>query len=129
MAQVKIYGLKSSLTVHGAALSAAIHGAVVEALEYPPEKKFHRLIGLDRQDFVFPEDRTDHYTIIEIAMFEGRSVDAKKALIRLIFANIEREVGIASNDVEITITETPRHNWGVRGVCGDELSLGYKVNV
>jgi phenylpyruvate tautomerase PptA (4-oxalocrotonate tautomerase family) len=129
MAQVKIYGLKSSLTVHGAALSAAIHGAVVEALEYPPEKKFHRLIGLDRQDFVFPEDRTDHYTIIEFAMFEGRSVDAKKALIRLIFANIEREVGIASNDVEITITETPRHNWGVRGVCGDELSLGYKVNV
>ncbi len=62
-------------------------------------------------------------------MFEGRSVEAKKRLINLIFKNIEREVGIRPKDLEITIFETPKHNWGIRGKPGDELSLDYKVDV
>ena len=62
-------------------------------------------------------------------MFEGRSVDAKKELIRLIFKNIEEHVGIAPHDIEITIFESPKSNWGIRGVVADELELGYKVDV
>ncbi|HEX5394695.1 MAG TPA: tautomerase family protein [Rhodocyclaceae bacterium] len=129
MAQVKIYGLNSSLTKNSSSFSSAIHSAVVEALAFPPDKKFHRFIGLEKSEFFFPADRTENYTIIEISMFDGRSIESKKSLIRLIFANIERDVGIAPEDVEITITETPKHNWGIRGLCGDELALGYKVNV
>jgi phenylpyruvate tautomerase PptA (4-oxalocrotonate tautomerase family) len=30
-------------------------------------------------------------------------------------------------DVEITIHESPKENWGIRGKPGDELSLSYKV--
>ncbi|BBF65515.1 tautomerase family protein [Acidithiobacillus sp. 'AMD consortium'] len=129
MAQIKIYGLKSSLLEKTSSLSSAIHAAIVEALVFPPDKKFHRFIALEKSEFIFPEDRSDNYTIIEISMFEGRSAESKKSLIRLIFANIERDVGIAPQDVEITITETPKQNWGIRGICGDELALGYKVNV
>jgi phenylpyruvate tautomerase PptA (4-oxalocrotonate tautomerase family) len=62
-------------------------------------------------------------------MFEGRSIEAKKALIRLLFANIAREAEIDPHNIEITIIETPKQNWGIRGMCGDELALGYKVNV
>jgi phenylpyruvate tautomerase PptA (4-oxalocrotonate tautomerase family) len=129
MVQVKIYGLKNSLTAHAELLSSAIHNAVVEALAYPPEKKFHRLIGLKRSEFIYPANRSKNYTIIEISMFEGRSIEAKKLLIHLIFAKIEREVGIEPQDIEITIYETPKHSWGIRGLCGDELALGYKVDV
>jgi phenylpyruvate tautomerase PptA (4-oxalocrotonate tautomerase family) len=129
MAQVKIYGLKSSLAEKSASLSFAIHAAVVEALAYPPDKKFHRFIALEKSEFIYPPDRSDNYTIIEISMFEGRSIEAKKSLIRLIFANIEREAGIDPHDIEITIFETPKASWGIRGMCGDELALGYKVNV
>jgi len=129
MAQVKIYGLKSSLAEKASSLSSAIHSAVVEALAFPPDKKFHRFIGLDRSEFVFPPDRSDHYTIIEISMFEGRSSEAKKTLIRLLFANIARQAEIDPHNVEITIFETPKQNWGIRGMCGDELALGYTVNV
>jgi phenylpyruvate tautomerase PptA (4-oxalocrotonate tautomerase family) len=117
------------LMAHAELLSAAIHNAIVAALVYSPEKKFHRLIGLEKSEFIYPVDRSENYTIIEISMFEGRSIQAKKLLIRLLFANIEREVGIRSQDVEITIYETPKHNWGIRGLCGDELALGYKVDV
>jgi phenylpyruvate tautomerase PptA (4-oxalocrotonate tautomerase family) len=129
MVQVKIYGLKMPLMAHADLLSAAIHNAIVKALVYSPEKKFHRLIGLEKSEFIYPADRSENYTIIEISMFEGRSTEAKKSLIRLIFANIEREVGIKPQDVEITIYETPNHHWGIRGLCGDELALGYKVDV
>jgi phenylpyruvate tautomerase PptA (4-oxalocrotonate tautomerase family) len=129
MVQVKIYGLKTPMMAHADLLSAAIQNAIVEALLYSPEKKFHRLIGLEKSEFIYPADRSENYTIIEIFMFEGRSIETRKSLIRLIFANIEREVGIRSQDIEITIYETPKHNWGIRGLCGDELALGYKVDV
>ncbi|WP_236901031.1 tautomerase family protein [Clostridium butyricum] len=66
---------------------------------------------------------------MEISIFEGRSVEAKKKLIGLLFERIQNELGIVPNDVEITIFETPNYNWGIRGVPGDELGLNYKVNV
>ena len=129
MSQIKIYGLKSSFACYRNTLSTAIHKAVVEVLAYPVDKKFHRFIGLDQSEFIFPADRSSKYTIIEISMFEGRSVESKKQLIRLLFQYIEQDVGIAPQDVEITIFETPKYNWGIRGQCGDELSLGYKLGV
>ena len=129
MSQIKIYGLKDSLKNYQAELSNAIHKAVVQALAYPVDKKFHRFIGLDQSEFIFPTDRSSNYTIIEISMFEGRSAEVKKNLIRLLFQYIEQDVGIAPQDVEITIFETPKYHWGIRGQCGDELHLGYKVGV
>lgn len=38
-------------------------------------------------------------------------------------------LGIRPEDVEITIFETPKHNWRFRGLPGDEHSLNYKVDV
>ena len=73
--------------------------------------------------------RSDDDTIIEISAFEGRSVEAKKLLVALLFERLHREAGIARVNVEITITETPRHNWGLRRVSGDELALDYVVEV
>ncbi len=129
MAQIKIYGLRSNLNENKNALSKAIHDAVMIALEYPPEKKFHRFISLEQSDYFFPDDRSEHYIIIEISMFEGRSVEAKKSLIRKLYSNIETQTGIVSQDIEMTIFETPKENWGIRGKPGDELALGYKVEV
>jgi 4-oxalocrotonate tautomerase family enzyme len=129
MSQIKIYGLKDSLKDHQAKLSDAIHKAVVQSLGLPVDKKFHRFISLNQSEFIFPADRSSSYTIIEISMFEGRSVETKKTLIRLLFQYIEQDTGIAPQDIEITIFESPKHNWGIRGQCGDELMLGYKVGV
>ena len=128
MAQVKIYGLRTILEHHRNTVSDAIHGAVIEALEYPKDKRFHRFFPLEPEDFVFPSDRSDHYLILEITMFEGRSMDAKKKLIRTLFERLE-PLGFSSQNVEIVILESPRHNWGIRGAPGDELTLSYRVEV
>jgi phenylpyruvate tautomerase PptA (4-oxalocrotonate tautomerase family) len=128
MAQVKIYGQRIHIDVHRNTLSDVIHGCLVEAFGIPKEKCFQRFIRLDPEDFIYPDDRSENYTIIEIAMFEGRSVEAKKRFYQLLFEQIQARLDIAPQDVEITITETPRHNWGIRGLPGDELQLGYEVN-
>ncbi|GGI00402.1 tautomerase [Arthrobacter liuii] len=99
------------------------------ALEYPAEKCFQRFIALDDADFIHPEDRGSDYTIIEISMFEGRSIDAKRMLIAELFQRVDAEAGIAPHSLEITISETPKVNWGIRGVNAADLALGYKVEV
>jgi len=129
MAQVKIFGLRSSLELNKTKISDAIHEAVMSALSYPPEKKFHRFFPMEADDFLYPDDRSENYTIIEISMFEGRSIEAKKNLTKLIFENIGSLAGISNEDIEITIFETPKENWGIRGMPGDELALSYKVDV
>ena len=129
MAQIKIYGLSAQLAPIRSPLSDAIHACVVEALGLPADKRFHRFFGLDASDFVYPPGRSERYLILEISMFEGRSVDAKKRLIRLLFDRLQAQLGIPPADVEITITETPRHNWGLRGVPADEIGLDYKIDV
>ena len=129
MAQIKVYGLREHLDPVKAELSDVIHSCVVDALSFPPDRRAHRFFLLAPEDFYYPAGRTPRYTIVEISMFEGRSVEAKKNLIRLLFERAERDLDLAPADLEVTITETPKHNWGFRGQPGDEIGLNYKVEV
>lgn len=129
MTQVKIYGVREHLNPIKQKLSDVIHSCVVDALQYPPDKRAHRFFPLDASDFFYPSGRTDRYTIMEFSMIEGRSVDALKQLIRLLFERVHREFDISPQDLEMTIFETPKHNWGFRGLPGDEHTLNYKIEV
>ena len=129
MAQVKIYGLKSSLNKIKNELSNVIHKCIVESLSFPKDKKYHRFIMFDRDEMIFPDDKSEQYTIIEIMMMEGREIETKKDLIKLLFVNIQKEFNIENNDLEICIIESPASNWGFRGMTGDEIKLNYKVKV
>jgi hypothetical protein len=129
MSQVKIFGLREQLVPVIPKVSDVIHACVMEALQYPADKRAHRFFPLEEGEFFYPAGRSPRYTILEFSMFEGRSGEAKKNLIRLLFARFESELGITPMDLEITIFETPRHNWGFRGLPGDEHELNYKVQV
>jgi len=126
MVQVKIYGLAEYLNPHKLQLSEVIHSCVIDALKYPVNKRFHRFFPLDRPDFFFPSERSDRYTILEISLIEGRSVETKKQLLRLLFERLQ-PLGIPALDLEITIFENPKHNWGFRGLPGDEHQLNYTI--
>ncbi len=128
MAQFKIYGHSAYLEGASESISSAIHRASVSALGLPESKRFHRFIPLLPWQYITPPDRTDRYIIIEVMMFEGRPVGTKKAFYAELLRNLERECGISPEDVEVTITESPRHDWLIRGLPGDELTLNYAVN-
>lgn len=129
MAQVKIYGIREKLAPIRERLSETIHQCVMEALRFPADKRAHRFFMMEKEDMLYPSERTDAYTIIEITIIEGRSIEAKKKLIRLLFDNIRDEVGTAHQDIEVSIQESSAHNWGFRGMHGDEVKLDYRINV
>src|SRR5262245_33348286 len=118
MSQIKVFGLRSHLGPIIPQVSDVIHSCVVDALQYPFNKPAHRFFQLDKTEFFYQEGRTERYTIIELSMFEGRTADTKRKLIRLIFERFEERLGISPIDVEITIFEAPKHNWGFRGRVG-----------
>lgn len=129
MGQVKIFGIKEQLHPIREQLSEVVHECIMDAFSYPKGKKAHRFIYIDEDSYFYFEGRTERHTIIEINMFEGRSIEAKKRLYQLLFERFESELNITPMDLEITLFETPMHNWGIRGKSGDELALNYKVNV
>nr|WP_226860494.1 tautomerase family protein [Acidithiobacillus thiooxidans] len=96
----------------------------------PEDKRAHRFIPMDAEDFYYPGGRTSAYTVIEINMMQGRTPETQKALIKELFRKIEAELGISPVDIEVTIKEQPAHCWGFRGMTGDEArDLKYSVNV
>ena len=127
---IVVYGIKEKLNPIKARISDAIHQCMQSELGLPEDKRAHRFVPLDREDFYFPGGRSDAYTVIEINMMAGRKVETQKALIKAIFRELEAQVSLANIDVEITIKEQAPHQWGFRGMTGDEVQdLKYKVDV
>jgi len=126
MAQVKIYGRRDVWAPRRAEVSDAIHAALVESWGIPAEKRFHRFLLLDPEDLVAP--RSADYLIVEIVCFSGRSLPARRALVAALF-EAARGLGLTPDDLEIVILEAPPHNWGIRGLPGDQLTLDYDVQV
>ena len=100
MVQVKITGCADSLNPIKAELSDIVHSCLQDAIGTPENKRFQRFFPMVAENFYYPSDRSNRYTIIEIVMFEGRSIAAKKKLIRLLFDRIYEQLGIEPADIE-----------------------------
>ena len=127
MAQVKVYGNRSVWGERRTEISDALHEALVRTWQLPADKRFHRFLLLDDGDLVAP--RSDAYLVVEIVCFTGRSREAKRALIAALYDDVAPRLGLDVNDLEIVIVESPKENWGIRGMSGDELTLSYRVDV
>jgi len=127
---IVVYGIKERLNPIKAQLSDVIHGCMQAILGMPEDKRAHRFIPLEQEDFYYPGGRSDAYTVIEINMMSGRKPETQKELFKSIFQDIEEKLSIAPIDIEITIKEQAPYQWGFRGITGDEANdLKYKVNV
>jgi phenylpyruvate tautomerase PptA (4-oxalocrotonate tautomerase family) len=110
-------------------IGEVVHQAALRTLQLPADKRFQRFIGLEAWQLVAPADRSERYLLLEVLMFSGRTVETKKALVRALMDDLARELGLAPADIEVTLVESPRENWGIRGQHGDELALPYKVTL
>ena len=112
-----------------AGLLGAIHAAAVEALGIPDEDRTQILTEHPADAFEIPPGRGDTFTLVEITMFTGRSLDAKRHLYRAVVRNLGR-LGIPPSDVLIVLHEVPLENWGVRGgTPASDVDLGFEVGV
>jgi phenylpyruvate tautomerase PptA (4-oxalocrotonate tautomerase family) len=107
----------------------ALHESLVECLQIPEYDKLVRLREYQPEDFIVPPSGTENYVLIEISIFSGRSLDAKRALYKAIVARFS-ELGIAKGDIRIILYEVTPDNWGIRGgVPASEVDLGFKIEV
>ena len=107
-----VYGLKQQLSPRKAEIMQVIFDCLQLQLGIPERKHALRFIGLETEDFFYPEGRSKNFTVIEINLMQGRTAETKKRLI----------------DIEITIKEQPAHCWGFRGMTGDEAQdLTYDI--
>lgn len=78
---------------------------------------------------IIPTGRSERYTRVEIKMFSGRSIEAKRALYRSVVHNLVA-LGVPPTEIKIILSEVPAQNWGLRGgLPASEIDLGFKVDV
>ena len=106
----------------------AVQSALMEGLRIPETDRCVRLLEFPEAAFIAPPDRGPAYSVIEISMFRGRSLDAKTRL----YAALQREMsafGLGENDLKIIVHEEPFDNWGLRGAPADPTTLTFNVNI
>jgi len=107
----------------------AVEDGIVAALQTPKDDKILRLVEHSPDNFSIPRWAGERFTHIEITMFKGRSIEAKRALYRAIVRNLE-PFGIPPNDIKIILIEVLPSEVGMRGgraAC--DLDLGYEVAI
>lgn len=110
------------------ALVAAVQRALVEGIRIPEHDRDIRIIEYPPHAFAPPSGKGPAYTIIEISMFTGRSVDAKRRLYAALVSELAA-FGLAATDLKIVVHDVPRENWGIRGKAAIDIELGFKVEV
>jgi phenylpyruvate tautomerase PptA (4-oxalocrotonate tautomerase family) len=111
------------------AIIEAIYDAQRESLQLPAHDRQIRFIEHRPEHFHIPPGKSENFTLVEITLFAGRGIEAKRALYRAIVNNLG-VLGIAPDDVFIVLNEVALENWGIRGgVPASEVELGFKVNL
>lgn len=111
------------------AIIEAIYLALRETLQLPAHDRQIRFIEHRPEHFHVPPGKTENYTLIEVSLFAGRTIEAKRSLYQAIVNNLG-VLGIAPADIFIVLNEVARENWGIRGgIPASEIDLGFKVDV
>ena len=129
MPLVKVSLLKGKSKEEKKGLLDAIHAALIEAFKIPENDRNQRIFEFEPENFELPEGKTSNYILIEMDVFPGRSVEAKRKLYETIVLNLQGH-NIQPSDVFIVLNEPQLDNWGVRGgVPASAVDLGFKIDV
>lgn len=110
-------------------LIAAVQSAFLEALKTPEWDRDIVVALYDDSRRIVPHGKSERFTRIEIKLFAGRSMAAKRELYRTIVENLSA-LGIPNNAIKILLIEIPPQNWGIQGgQPASEVDVGFKIDV
>lgn len=109
-------------------LIEAVQAALLEGLLIPREDRCVRLTEYDHDAFIVPTGKGTTYTFVEVTLFSGRSLDAKRRLYRAVVEQLGR-FGVPDSDIKVALIEVPPENWGIRGLPASEIDLGFNIEV
>lgn len=126
MPRIKIDIRKGRSEQHKRDLLDAVHSALVESLKIPEDDRIQTLYEHDELNFEFPPYKSEMFTLIEITMFAGRSLEANRNLYQTITRNF-KSLKIEEYDTMIIIHEAMMENWWLRGKPASELKIDFKI--
>lgn len=107
----------------------AVQSALVEGLKIPETDRDIVLDIYDPATRIIRPTRSDLFTRIEVTLFSGRSMDAKRRLYQALVRNLGK-LGVPPGEVKTVLIEVPPENWGLKGGHpASEIDLGFAVNV
>jgi len=115
MPLVRIEIIKGKDSVYKKTLLEAVHVALVNAIQIEDWDRFQRLYEIDDELFERSASKTDKFTMIELAMFPGRTKEQKAKLYEEIIKELHERLEIEATDIFIVINEPPNENWGLAG--------------
>lgn len=100
----------------GKRLGDIVYRAMMGTINIPEKDNFQIIREHDSNHFIFDESyldipRTDALIMVQITLNEGRTIEQKKALYKLIAENFHTELGIRVEDVLINLVEVKKENW------------------
>lgn len=129
MALVRIEVMRGLSPAKRRRVMAAVHEAVIDALQVPPDDPTVRIVEHDPADVIVPSGKTSRYTVVEITMFAGRSLGARRQLYEAIVGRLAA-CGVPANDVLVVLHEVGMENWGIEGGrAASEVDLTFRVDV
>ena len=128
MPSTRIETRRGWLGAHRTAFLEAVQRALVAGILIPEGDRCVRLVEIDEDAFISGAHVGPRYTVIEISLFTGRSIDAKRRLYAALVSELA-PFGLAAHDIKTILHEVPRENWGLRGKPGSDIELGFKVDV
>ncbi len=129
MPLAKIEVRKSRPADEIAAMIDAVYQAQREALKIPEGDRQIRYFAYKPEHFAVPPGKTENYTLVEITLFPGRSLEAKRNLYKSIVRRFG-DFGIDPTDIFIVLNEPPLDNWGIKGGSpASEIDIGFNLNV
>ena len=111
-----------------AALAATIQQVLVETIKIPEQDRDIRILEYPEEAFLPPPGRGPQYSVLEITLFSGRTLDTKRKL----FAALETALapfGLGDGDLKVILIDVPRENWGLRGKSAADIELSFKIDV
>jgi phenylpyruvate tautomerase PptA (4-oxalocrotonate tautomerase family) len=129
LARIEILNGRAPETQHH--IMDAVRAALSEALQAPDDDPAVRPQEYPRDQFSlpYPDRHSERYTLIEVTMFAGRSLDTKRRLYRALTDRLAA-LDIPPADVLIVLHEPPMENWGINGgVPASEVDVGFKVDI
>ena len=130
MPLVKVSIRKGRSKAEKKALMDAVHVALVESFMIPDRDRVQRIFEFEDDEFEIPNNRTNFFTIIEITILPGRSLNAKRNLYQSINRELKKIGYTNPNDIVIVLHEPLLENWGIRGgIPASEVNIGFKLDV
>ncbi|MBN9489722.1 MAG: tautomerase family protein [Alphaproteobacteria bacterium] len=91
-----------------------VQSALLDSLKIPDWDRDVIATALEPQQRIVPSGNSDFYTRIEIILFVGRPIEAKRALYSSIVEKLGT-LGIPKKEIKTILIEMGPDNWGIKG--------------